>query len=136
MNGFSQDFATATITGRLFRKADMANFIREGELCFSTEKSIQLIGQGNIALVIEPGNYEGEYVDGDGDAGKNYGYDEFRVEFTRESLQAAIEAIVIPDSLYDSDDADDWDILENLRDYGFVMRESEATIQYNINFNF
>ena len=144
MNGFGTGLQSAEIQTRLFRKVSAQNFLNSGELCFSTEKSTTLISHGEFCIVLESNLYSGLYFDGDADAGKNFGYDEFRVEMDRNELLSKIEYIVVPNSWFDSEMSDEdegyneendpyvW--IENLSDYGIVIAERD--FDGNINFNF
>ena len=88
MNGFGKDLKNKIINTKLYRKTTVNSLLsfESGELCFSTENSVSLINQGEIAIVLEKDNYNGNFVDGDADAGRNYGYDEFRLEMSRKEL--------------------------------------------------
>ena len=144
MNGFSQDLEATKKTTRLFRKVNGDNFINEGELCFSTENSVELIGAGDFCIVLESSEYTGMWADGDADAGKNFGYDEFRVEFSQEELLEKIEYIVVPNEWMDSDlDFEATDYIEsedpavwidNLENYGNVIAERDYETEIRFNF--
>ena len=120
------------VSTRLYRKVDGENMLHSGELCFSTPESVELISHGDFCLVLREQEYSGLYFDGDIDAGKNFGYDEFRVKMTEEELKAAIEVIIVPDwweddieeDLHDTEE-DPYVWMENLREYGRVLTEGE-----------
>lgn len=139
---FGQELAEKTISSRLFRKVSSENLLKTGELCFSTEDSVCLIGRGEFCLVFEQKKRTGLFFDGDADSGINTGYDEFR--YTIEDL-LEIEYIVVPNEWVDSDmdiesegyiqenDPAEW--IENLSQYGKVVavRDFDGN---NIDFNF
>jgi hypothetical protein len=141
---FGKDLVLAQINTKLFRKVSGMNFLKDGEHCFSTEKSTKLISHGEFCIVLEEKDYTGLYDDKDADAGKDFGYDEFRVEMSKEELLNNIEFIVVPNWWVDSEmDENDDDYLEekdplfwidNLSDYGRVVSEREYN--GNMNFNF
>ncbi len=128
------------ITTKLYRKASAENFLNEGQLCFSTDSSHSLISHGDFCLVLEKKEYEGDYTEGDSDAKKNFGYDELRVNLTREELISNIEYIIVPNEWMDAPDVDyaegqdpfDW--IENLEDYGIVIAERDFNSNINLNF--
>ncbi len=145
MNGFGQDLKKATQQTILFRKVSGVNFLNFGELCFSTEKSAQLIGAGEFCLVLEKAEYSGVYAEGDADAGKNFGYDEFRVEMTQDELTESITNIVVPNSWYDDIDESLYDsdqdpmvwidnIETELNLSGICISESDFNSEIKFNF--
>lgn len=138
---FGNNLQQETKTTKLFRKVNSNNFLKSGEHCFSTNESICLIAAGEFAIVLREDAYEGLHDSQDADAGKNFGYDEFRVELSESELIEAIEAIVVPnwweddidEDLYDTDkDPMVW--IDNLRNYGKVVFEKD--VDYNVDFNF
>jgi len=137
MNGFSQDLEETTMTTMLFRKVSSENMLRAGELCFSTEKSFTLSSHGEFCLVIDSAEFTGMYAECDADAGKNFGYDEFRVEFDREDLIDAIHYIVVPEDWFseENEEASEW--IENLSEYGWVIspEKFKAITKIEIDFN-
>lgn len=148
MSGFGKNLTKETIKTKLFRKVSFDNYTDIRELCFSTEKSISLIGQGDFAIVLESQEYTGCYDEKDADAGKNYGYDEFRVEI---SNYHQIENIIVPDWWIEAindenfEGADDpekdpyiWveNIMKNYNIYMEVISASKAKEIYGIDFNF
>ncbi len=111
--------------------------MNSGELCTSTEISVQLTAQGQFCLVYASKEYTGLYAEGDADAGRNFGYDEFRVELT----PADIDLIVVPNSWDDDIDEDLQDTdkdpyvwIENLREIAPVIFEKDH--EGDIDFNF
>lgn len=138
---FGSDLKQKTINTRLYRKVNGSNFIKDGEHCFSTESSSELISAGDFCLVFEKKSYEGMYDDKDADAGKDFGYDEFRVEMSRDELIENIEVIVVPnswnndidESLHGTDE-DPMEWIENLSEFGKVIFESEFESDVNLNF--
>ena len=126
-----------TIETRLFRKVSGMN-LHGGELCFSTEKSICLIEQGEFAIVLEKKSYTGTYFNGDIDAGKNFGYDEMRVEMSFDELLENLDYIVVPNHWFDvemdinsedySEENDPLTWIDNLSQYGRVIPERELPI--------
>ena len=149
MSGFGKDLTQDKIETRLFRKVCFENFNNDGELCFSTENSIKLIARGEFAFVLEKNIYEGMYDDKDTDAGKYYGYDEFRVEFNNiNDIISKLENIVIPDSWQEEidnenfegeadEDPAEWveNIMKILNIYINTITASEAKVIYGIDFN-
>lgn len=139
---FGQNLETQTINTRLFRKVNASNLFKaNNEYCFSTANSTKLIAHGEFAIVLKEEEYTGAYDSQDADAGKNFGYDEFRVVLTKEELISKIECIVVPDSWNDEIDAELYDTdkdpmvwIENLREYSVVVFVSET--DYNVDFNF
>ena len=142
---FSTGMTQKTFNTRLFRKVSFENFLKEGELCFSTEEnSSSLYWRGQFCLVLESNTYTGSWYDGDADAGRNMGYDEFRVSFTKEELLASIAYIVVPNEWVDSEmdinsddynqDNDPYEWIENLSQYGIVIPEREYKGEMNFNF--
>ena len=138
---FGQDLKTATKTTRLYRKVSGSNFIKSGEHCFSTDQSVELISRGDFCIVLEKNEYKGQYDNKDADAGKNFGYDEFRVELTQEELIEKIECIVVPnwweddidEDLYDTDkDPMVW--IDNLSEFGKIVFEKDFETSVNLNF--
>ncbi|MBD3197999.1 MAG: hypothetical protein GF317_23315 [Candidatus Lokiarchaeota archaeon] len=128
---------------KLYRKVDGNNFLfsNEKELCFSTENSVSLSPHGEFCLVLEKKDYTGRYTDGDIDAGKNFGYDEMRVEMTMEGLLENLECIVVPDWWFDSEDKeyeegqDPFDWIENLEKYCWkVIPERDYNTKIDFNF--
>lgn len=131
MNGFSKDIQQTTIITKLYRKVGFENLTNTGELCCSTSNSCELSSHGELCLVFAEKKYTGCYVDGDADAGKNFGYDEFRVEL--DPIDA--DWVVYPDSLENDEDFD-FDLFSDL---GFrAISETEYKKRFNekINFNF
>lgn len=103
MNGFSQDLEKKTVSGKLFHSCTLEGALSllnmyndQLALCCSTEESDELFGR-EIVLVFEPGTYSGEYCFFDADAGKSYGYDEFRLTGQLPNIEKAI----ISDSLHE-----------------------------------
>ena len=141
---FGSTLSTTTLTTTLYRKVDADNFLASGELCFSTSNSASLISHGTFCIALEKGEYTGEYTDRDADAGKNFGYDEFRVSLEQDELIARLDAIIVPDSWYDDVDEDIQDTdqdpftwIQNLEDYGRVISETEAREEgHTVDFNF
>ena len=138
---FSQNLQKRTINTRLFRKVSGGNFLKDGEHCFSTESSSMLISRGDFCFVLVEKEYSGMYDSQDADAGRNFGYDEFRVKMSKENLVQQIEAIVVPnwwgkdidEDLYDTED-DPMVWMDNLSNYGKVIFEKD--FQTTVNFNF
>tara|TARA_R110000822_G_scaffold128195_37_gene264001 strand:- start:3052 stop:3528 length:477 start_codon:yes stop_codon:yes gene_type:complete len=145
-SGFGHDLVKTTLNTRLFRKASSHNLFGSrngGEIIFSTEDSVSLIGRGDFCVVLNRGEYTGLYDDKDADAGKNYGYDEFRIRMSKDEYTDKIEYIVCPDWWVDVEiDADDpnydpssdpYEWIENLSEIGPVIpeREFEGTIDFN-----
>ena len=131
MNGFSQDLQETTLTTKLYRKVGFNNLTNGGELCCSTANSSTLSSHGELCLVFAEKEYAGYYVDGDADAGKNFGYDEFRVELNAEEA----DWLVYPDSLEDDEDFD----FDTFIDLGFAaISETRYKARFNetIDFNF
>ena len=145
--------ANETKNVTLIRKVDHTNFMVESnesvQFCFSTvENSEVLIAQGEFALVLKKDIRNGIYCIGDIDANRNYGYDEFRVSFTRQELIDGIDYIVVPNEWSDcemDENADDYNAdedpftwMENLLDFGHVVSEREFKAKEGdvINFNF
>lgn len=141
---FGQDLIETTIKTRLFRKVSDMNFLKDGEHCFSTSSSHSLISVGTFCLILEEKEYTGKYDDKDADAGKNFGYDEFRVEMSRNELLSNIDYIVVPNSWVDSEmNENDEDYLEendpffwieNLSQFGQVIAERNSPVEINFNF--
>lgn len=137
MQAFGKSLKETTLTVMLFRKANSKNVLNSGQLCTSTANSVQLTSQGDFCLVYEEKQRTGMYAEGDADAGRNFGYDEFRVELTPED----ISFIVVPNSWDDEIDEDLQDTdedpylwIENLREIAPVIFEKE--FDGNIDFNF
>lgn len=86
MNGFGKDLKQKKYTGKLYHSCTvdgLANLLFDynGEsVNFSTEASTKLFGR-ECVIVINVENIDGLYAPFDADAGKNYGYDEFRAKF-------------------------------------------------------
>lgn len=142
---FGQNMIERTIETRLFRKVSPQNMFRAGEVIFSTEKySTKLIGRGDMCLVLELDKYEGLWYDGDADNGRNFGYDEFRVEINKIDLFSKLEYIVVPNSWVDSEldptddnydltkDPQEW--IENLSEVGIVIAERDFDGKIDFNF--
>lgn len=127
-------------TTRLYRKASAENFLNEGQLCFSTDNSVSLISHGDFCLVLESKEYKGEYTEGDTDAQKNFGYDELRVEMTREELIKNLDCIVVPNEWVDAPDIeyaegeDPFDWITNLEDFAPVVAERDFNTEIHLNF--
>lgn len=93
---------------------------------------------------MEEKEYSGKYTDKDADAGKNFGYDEFRIEMSRDELLNNIDFIVVPNTWVDSEmDEKASDYLEendplvwidNLSEYGRVIAERDFSGTINFNF--
>lgn len=135
--GFGKGLVQKTIKTQLFRKVSGMNFLKDGEHCFSTSSSSSLISHGEFCIVLKESDYAGMYYDGDADAGKNFGYDEFRVEMSRSELLKNLDYIVVPNDWSDTEEGQDW--IDNLADYGFVVSEDrfrshEPNIRINFNF--
>ena len=137
MSGFGKTLEETKITSKLYRKVSADNMMNEGELCTSTENSTKLIGVGDFCLVYESKERLGSYTNMDADAGKNFGYDEFRTEL----YTSDVSFIIYPDfwndeideELYDTDkDPMVW--ISNLEDAGFILI-SESQANENIIFN-
>ena len=103
MEGFGKGFKTIKYTGQLIHSTNldwicglMQNFNSESTVCFSTKGSIDR-GIEIIYMVIEK---EGKHTEYDADAGRNYGYDEFRCEMTEEEIQEP-ERILVDQETYD-----------------------------------
>lgn len=138
---FGTDLKQETKTTRLYRKVNSNNFLKSGQHCFSTDASISLIHAGEFCLVLKKNTYNGMYDNKDADAGKNFGYDEFRVELSESELIEAIELIVVPDWWEDDIDEDLYDTdkdpmvwIDNLSNYGKVIFEKDFSGQVKINF--
>ncbi|RLD74915.1 MAG: hypothetical protein DRJ07_19000 [Bacteroidetes bacterium] len=125
---------------KLYRKVGSENFLNEGELCFSTDNSVSLSPHGEFCLVLEEKEYKGRYTEGDTDAKKNFGYDELRVEMTRDELISNINCIVVPNEWADAPDIeyaegeDPFDWIENLESYGTVIAERDYNEKIDFNF--
>ena len=114
MSGFSHDLEPKEITSKLYRKVNFENITNSGELCTSTENSVKLIGTGEVCYIFDSKKRTGMYDDKDADAGKNFGYDEFRTEIdlTEEcpyivypnSWDEIIETITESDERFDTDE--------------------------------
>lgn len=137
---FGKDLKKETKKTRLYRKVTGTSFLKYGELCFSTEESTMLIGRGEFCIVLEEKEYSGMYDNKDADAGKDFGYDEFRVFLTEEELISKIECIVVPnwweddieEELYDTDkDPMVW--IDNLSEFGKVVFEKDFKTSVNLN---
>jgi hypothetical protein len=141
---FGHDLIETVMTTQLFRKVSGMNFLKDGEHCFSTPSSSALISHGEFCIVLEEKEYSGQYTDKDADAGKDFGYDEFRIEMSREKLLNNIDFIVVPNAWVDSEmDEKASDYLEendplvwidNLAEYARVISEREFTGTMNFNF--
>jgi len=135
MTGFGKQLKQAEITTKLFRKVDGSN-LHEGELCVSTENSVSLICHGEFCLVFRAEKRKGLYFNGDADAGKNFGYDEFRSDLT----YSDVECVVFPDSWLDESECEEWinNIDSELNISTEFLTESEYKEQYNseLDFNF
>ena len=102
MNGFGKDLEEKTIEGRIFHSCTLEglnnliqNFATEQAICCSTEASTRLFGR-EMVVVFEAKEYTGTHTEGDADAGKDYGYDEFRVNFSSiEDLIDSIESVQV-----------------------------------------
>ena len=138
MSGFGKTLKETKLNLKLYRKVSSANMMNEGLLCTSTEKSDTLIGAGDFCLVYEAKERIGLYTCMDADAGKNFGYDEFRTELTKED----VDYIIYPDfwdddvneELHDTEkDPQVW--ISNLEDAGFILI-SQSKSNEKINFNF
>lgn len=131
MNGFSQDLQETTLTSKLYRKVSFDNLTNYGELCCSTSNSSELSSHGELCLVFAEKQYTGYYVDGDADAGKNFGYDEFRVELDPDDA----DWLVYPDSLEDDEDFN-FDVFIDLGFVAISETNYKQRFNDNINFNF
>ena len=131
MNGFGKDLKEKTFTTKLYRKVGFDNLTNFGELCCSSSNSIELSSHGELCLVFAEKEYTGYHVDGDADAGKNFGYDEFRVEL--DSTDA--DWLVYPDSLENDEDFD-FDVFIDLGFAAISETEYRKRFNENINFNF
>lgn len=144
MNGFGKDLTSETKSTQLFRKVDFNNFQNEGELCFSTENSVELSSHGEFCLVLEKAEYNGVYANGDADAGKNFGYDEFRVKMTEEELFAKVDFIIVPNHWWDAmedenyeakEGQDPYEWIETLQSFGRVIAERDCNYKILFNLN-
>ena len=135
MSGFGKNLEKQIISDRLFRKVD-GNNLHEGNLCTSTEKSVSLISHGEFCLVFRAESRKGLYFNGDADAGKNFGYDEFRVDLSYND----IECVVYPDAWLDNPEAEEWlnniDNELNISTNYFSESEFKEIYNNNIDFNF
>jgi hypothetical protein len=135
MSGFSTQLEKKEITGKLFRKVDGMN-LKEGQLCTSTENSVSLISHGEFCLVYRDSKRDGLFFNGDADAGKNFGYDEFRTEVDFSDVLC----VVFPDSWLDNSECDEWinNIDSALNISTDFLTESEYKQEYksNLDFNF
>ena len=103
MNGFGQELETKTIGGRIFHSCTLEgidfllqNFTPGRAISCSTSDSTKLFGRGMV-IVLEDREWVGDYTPYDADAGKNYGWDEFRVRFkSLEEFVDAIDSIIVP----------------------------------------
>ena len=116
MEIMGRGFEDRVYTGELIHSACLEdycnlieNFNPEMDTCFSTYGSI---GRG-IEIIYKVEKKEGQYTDYDADAGRNYGYDEFRAIMTEEEMQTP-ERILVDQETYDyiwceaiSDDGDE-----------------------------
>ena len=143
MSGFGNDLKQEQKITALFRKVSGGNIFRseEAEYCFSTAASSKLIAAGDFAIVLCSKEYSGLYDCKDADAGKDFGYDEFRVIMSKAELLENIDVIVVPDSWNDDideslfeTDKDPMVWIDNLSNYGKVVFESDA--QFDVDFNF
>lgn len=141
---FGTQLKAATIETKLYRKVSSINFLKSGELCFSTDSSVTLIGAGDFCIVLEKDSYTGMHDSQDADAGKNFGYDEFRIELTQNELLSKIEYIVVPNEWVDSEmdisaddynaETDPYEWIENLSQYGIVIPIRDFETNINLNF--
>lgn len=146
--GFGQGLKETTMECTLARKVSFENLQNFGELCFSTlENSVELIGTGELCIVLKKAVRTGMYYDGDADAGKNFGYDEFRVYFDSfEEIVEEIEYVVIPDYWEEDIEEENYDNPEKdpevwkdsintlLNTSDICISESRANLQTRINF--
>lgn len=86
MEGFGKGFELKKYSGKLYHSCTIEGlsdllFDYNGEnVCFSTDASTKLFGR-ECVIVLSVENIEGLYTPYDADAGKNYGWDEFRCSF-------------------------------------------------------
>lgn len=90
MVGFGKGFEEKKYTGKITHSTDLEGIYRlfncfnnEMQICFSTYGTIDR----GIELVYEVSEMEGLYTNYDADAGKNFGWDEFRAYATEEMIQ-------------------------------------------------
>jgi hypothetical protein len=103
MNGFSKDLEPTRMNGKLYHSCTLEgindliqNFRPEDPVCTSTKNSTRLFGR-TCVVVFEECEWNGEYTPFDSDAGKNMGWDEFRVRFnSAEDMINSIETIIVP----------------------------------------
>jgi hypothetical protein len=103
MNGFSKDLEPTRMNGKLYHSCTLEginnliqNFRPEDPVCTSTKNSARLFGRVCV-VVFEDRQWVGDYTPFDSDAGKNMGWDEFRVRFRSvEDMINSIESIIMP----------------------------------------
>lgn len=101
MNGFGKEFEGVEKDCILYHSTNIsgaAYFIFGGtrSLCCSTPDSSWLMSR-EVVIVFEPRPRMGVYTPFDGDAGKNFGWDEFRPD---DIGPDEIDEIILPDDLY------------------------------------
>ena len=115
MNGFGKDFEKTTLNEELYHSATfeglenlLYNNRQDYPVCTSTGVSARFMDR-DLVVVFSEKERTGDYTSFDADAGKDYGYDEFRVCVDIED----IEEVQLNDSLFsiwESDESDDEEI--------------------------
>jgi len=114
MTGFNQDSENKKYSGTLYHSASLEGLVEllnspnyDLELSCSTENSTRLFGR-ECVLVMKVENEEGGYTPFDSDAGKNYGWDEFRFNIN-ENFRSKISHVILSPRLQKIWDEEDWD---------------------------
>jgi len=100
IEGYGKGLRDVIHTGRIFHSctleglANLLNNRSDIETSFSTGTSTKLFGR-EMVIVLKDKERKGKYTPYDSDAGKNYGYDEFRTKFDEDD----IEKVFISDRL-------------------------------------
>lgn len=107
-DAFGNDLEETTIEGKLFHKCSFEecvyflekvdSFKNDRGLCTSTKEGSEKLAEGQCCIVFKGVKRDGLYDNKDTDAGKYFGYDEFR---TIDKIEHDyIEYLIFPDDIY------------------------------------
>lgn len=114
--GFSEGMTQVHYKGKAFHKGDrsvidmLLEWKKDAESdtsrqmlpSLSTQESDRLFNQfGSEIVVVHDMDIEGKWAPEDADAGRYYGYDEFRVEMTAKEALNSISQIILSDEFYE-----------------------------------
>lgn len=114
--GFSKGMTQVHYKGKAFHKGDrrvidmLLEWKKDAESdtsrqmlpSLSTQESDRLFNQfGSEIVVVHDMDIEGKWAPEDADAGRYYGYDEFRVEMTAKEALSSISQIILSDEFYE-----------------------------------